>query len=157
MFGTILISICTLMHIYVFWRVTSVPLVSRHVPLNFLIATGALLWAIFFIGRVYGHRGTGALATISEFLGMIWMGALLLLFISLLAADMIPLLGFLLPRLAPLIRSWLWLPGSCFQSLRSFRACGLRWCKIMKCGLQICRMRWTKRCLSPCPTCTSAR
>ena len=63
MFGTILISICTLMHIYVFWRVTSVPMVSRYVSLNLLIAAGALLWALFFIGRVYGHSGTGALAT----------------------------------------------------------------------------------------------
>ena len=106
MFGTILISICTLMHIYVFWRLTSVPLVSRHVSLNFLITAGVLLWAILFIGRVYGHRGTGALATVSEFSGMIWMGTLLLLFICLLAADLITLFGFLLPRLAPLIRTW---------------------------------------------------
>jgi predicted MPP superfamily phosphohydrolase len=111
MFGTILISTCTLMHIYVFWRLTSVPLVSRHVSLNFLITAGALLWAIFFIGRVYGHRGTGALATVSEFFGMIWMGTLLLLFICLLAADMITLFGFLLPRLAPLIRTWALVAG----------------------------------------------
>ena len=80
-------------------------------PLNFLIATSALLWAIFFIGRVFGHRGTGALATVSEFMGMIWMGTLLLLFISLLTAGMITLLGFLLPRLAPLIRTWALVAG----------------------------------------------
>ena len=111
MFGTILISICTLMHIYVFWRVTSVPMVSRYVPLNLLIAAGALLWALFFIGRVYGHSGTGALATVTEFFGMIWMGMLLLLFISLLAADIITLFGFLLPRIAPLIRTWALVAG----------------------------------------------
>ena len=93
------------------------PLVSRHVPLNFLITAGALLWAIFFIGRVYGHRGTGALATVSEFLGMIWMGALLLLFISLLAADMITLFGFLLARQAPLIRTWALVAGVVLSSI----------------------------------------
>ena len=111
MFGTILISICTLMHIYVFWRVSSVPVVRHYVSLNLLIAAGALLWAIFFIGRVYGHRGTGALATGTEFLGMIWMGTLLLLFISLLAADVITLFGLLLPRIAPLIRTWALVAG----------------------------------------------
>jgi hypothetical protein len=94
------------MHIYVFWRVSSVPVVRHYVSLNLLIAAGALLWAIFFIGRVYGHRGTGALATGTEFLGMIWMGTLLLLFISLLAADIITLFGLLFPRIAPLIRTW---------------------------------------------------
>jgi predicted MPP superfamily phosphohydrolase len=111
MFGTILISICTLMHIYVFWRLTSVPVVSRYVSLNLLIAAGALLWALFFIGRVYGHSGTGALATVTEFFGMIWMGMLLLLFISLLTADIITLFGFLLPRIAPLIRTWALVAG----------------------------------------------
>jgi hypothetical protein len=57
MFGSILISICTLMHIYLFWRIASVPPVKRHVSLNLLIGTGVLIWAIFFIGRVYGHTG----------------------------------------------------------------------------------------------------
>jgi hypothetical protein len=111
MFGTILISICTLMHIYVFWRITSVPIITRHVSLNLIIAAGALLWALFFIGRVYGHTGTGALAFVTEFFGMIWMGILLLLFICLLAADIITLFGFLLPRIAPLIRTWALVAG----------------------------------------------
>jgi hypothetical protein len=111
MFGTILISISTLMHIYVFWRVTSVPLVRRYVSLYLLIAAGVLLWAIFFIGRVYGHHGTGALAVVTEFLGMIWMGTLFLLCIFLLAADIMTLFGFLLPRIAPLIRTWALVAG----------------------------------------------
>ena len=106
MFGSILISIFTLMHTYVFWRAASVPLVSRHVSLNLLIGTGVLLWAVFFIGRVYGHSGTGALAATAEFFGMLWMGVLFLLFIPLLAADIITLFGLLLPKVAPLIRGW---------------------------------------------------
>ena len=59
------------------------PLVNRHVSLNLLIGTGMLLWAIFFIGRVYGHSGTGALAATTEFFGMLWMGVLFLLFMPL--------------------------------------------------------------------------
>jgi len=112
MFGSILISICTLMHIYVFWRLASVPVVSRHVPLYLLIAAGVLLWAIFFIGRVFGHSGTGALAVTTEFLGMLWMGTLFLLFIPLLVADIITLFGLLLPRIAPSIRGWAFVAGA---------------------------------------------
>jgi predicted MPP superfamily phosphohydrolase len=112
MFGSILISIFTLMHIYVFWRAASVPLVNRHLSLAILIGTGVLLWAIFFAGRVFGHSGTGALAAITEFFGMLWMGALFLLFIPLLIADIITLFGFLLPQIAPSIRGWALIAGA---------------------------------------------
>jgi predicted MPP superfamily phosphohydrolase len=106
MFGTILISVCTLMHIYVFLRIASVPFVNRHVPLNLLILTGVLLWAIFFIGRQFHHGGTGALAATIELFGMLWMGMLFLLFIPLLAMDIITVFGFFVPRLAPSLRGW---------------------------------------------------
>ena len=88
------------------------PLVGRHVPLYLLIAAGVLLWAIFFIGRVYGHSGTGVLAATTEFLGMLWMGTLFLLFISLLAADIVTLFGLLLPRIAPSLRGWALVAGA---------------------------------------------
>ncbi len=106
MFGTILISICTLMHIYVFWRAASVPLVDRHISLGLLVVAAVLLWAIFFIGRVFHHGGTGALAATIELFGMLWMGVLFLLFIPLLTTDIITVFGFLLPRLAPSLRGW---------------------------------------------------
>jgi len=32
MFGTIIISIVTLMHVYVFWRAVSVPFIISHIP-----------------------------------------------------------------------------------------------------------------------------
>jgi predicted MPP superfamily phosphohydrolase len=112
MFGTILISICTLMHIYVFWRIASVPLVIRYVSLSLLIGAGVLLWAVFFIGRIYGHSNTGALATATEFFGMLWMGVLFLLFLPLLAADIITLFGLLLPKVTPSIRGWALVVGA---------------------------------------------
>jgi hypothetical protein len=100
------------MHVYVFWRLASVPLVSRYVSLHLLIGAGVLLWAIFFIGRVFGHSGSGALAATTEFFGMLWMGTLLLLFIPLLAADFLTLFGLLLPRFAPSIRGWALVAGA---------------------------------------------
>jgi predicted MPP superfamily phosphohydrolase len=124
LFGTVLISACTLMHTYVLWRVASVPFVNRYVPRKILIGVGVILWAIFFFGRVIGHGGTGVLAGTLEFLGMNWMGVLFLTFVPLLAIDLTTLFGFLMPRLSPSLRGWALAAGlglsviALFQGLR---------------------------------------
>ena len=105
MFGLILISTITLMHIYVFWRVASVVVVERYVSRRILIGTGLILWTTFFLGRVYGHHTTGPLAKALEFLGMNWMAVIFLLFVPLLAMDLVTGFGFLVPRLAVRLRS----------------------------------------------------
>ena len=124
MFGTILISVCTFMHIYVFRRAASVPFVNRHVPRKILIGTGVILWAVFITGRVMGHGGTGDLAGTLEFLGMNWMGVLFLTFIPLLSIDLVTLFGFLMPRLSPSLRGWALLAGGMFSAIALFQ--GLR-------------------------------
>jgi predicted MPP superfamily phosphohydrolase len=110
-FGFILISAITLMHIYVFWRAASVPFLKRYVPRKPLIGAGLVLWATFFLGRVYGHHGTSPLAKTLELLGMNWMAVLFLLFVSLLAMDLVTGFGFLVPRLAPWLRGIALLAG----------------------------------------------
>ena len=55
MFGTVLISVITLMHVYVFWRATSVPFLNSFLQKKYIAGTGLLLWVLFFVGRVYGH------------------------------------------------------------------------------------------------------
>ena len=111
MFGTILISVCTLMHIYVFWRTASVPFLVRHMPRTFLIGLGVLLWVIFLLGRIIGHDRPGVLAGILESLGMTWMAVLFLTFISLLLIDIVTLFGFFMPRLSLTLRGWALLAG----------------------------------------------
>ena len=124
MFGTILISACTFMHIYVFWRAASVPFVNRHVPRKIFIGAGVILWAIFFFGRVIGHGGTGVLAGTLEFLGMTWMAVLFLTFIPLLVIDLVTLFGLLMPRLSSLLRGWALLVGLMLSVIALFQ--GLR-------------------------------
>jgi len=124
MFGTILISACTVMHVYVFWRAASIPFVDRHVPRKVLIGTGVILWAVFFFGRVMGHGGTGDLSGTLEFLGMNWMGVLFLTFIPLFSMDLFTLFGFLMPRLSPSLRGWALLAGGVFSAIALFQ--GLR-------------------------------
>jgi predicted MPP superfamily phosphohydrolase len=104
MFGTILISIVTVMHIYVFWRATSVPLVKCHVPKKILFGVGFFLWLSFYFGRTFGHGGTGAIAMALELIGMNWMAALFLIFVCLLAMDVVTGFGLLLTRIASSLR-----------------------------------------------------
>ncbi|MFC1869007.1 metallophosphoesterase [Thermodesulfobacteriota bacterium] len=94
-----------------FWRAASVPLIAQHVSLKLLIGAGVVLWAAFFIGRVYGHHGTGAFASVIEFFGMTWMAVLFLLFLVLLVIDIVTGFGFLFPGLAPSLRGWAFLIG----------------------------------------------
>jgi predicted MPP superfamily phosphohydrolase len=103
-FGIILTSVFTLMHVYVFWRAASVPVVKSHVPQKFLIVAGVLLWAVFYLGRIYGHHGTDALGRMLEWTGMNWMAVVFLTTVCLLAVDLVTGFGFLLPRLAPPLR-----------------------------------------------------
>lgn len=111
MFGTVLIAVSTFMHVYVFWRAASVPFIDRHLSRKILIVTGVMAWTIFFFGRIIGHGGTGAPAGVLEFLGMNWMGALFLIFISLLFIDLITCFGILMPRISPALRGSALLAG----------------------------------------------
>ncbi|MDO9264419.1 MAG: metallophosphoesterase, partial [Desulfosalsimonadaceae bacterium] len=124
MFGTILISICTFMHVYVFWRIASVPFIDRHVPPRILMGTGVILWAVFFFGRVIAHNRTGIMAGVLEFMGMNWMAILFLIFTPLLLTDIVTCFGFLMPRLSPSLRGWALLAGLALSVIALFQ--GLR-------------------------------
>jgi len=104
MFGTVLTSVITFMHIYVFWRAATVPFIKNRVPKAALLGACVVLWLTFYMGRVLGHGGTGTLAMIAELIGMTWMATLFLIFICLLTTDLLTGFGFLLPRIAPSLR-----------------------------------------------------
>jgi len=115
MFGIILISIITLVQIYTFCRIASVPFVKRYMPRKILIIIGMLLWIICFTGLVYGHHHTDAIAVILEFMGMNWMGVQFLIFICILAVDIVTLFGFLMPKLSAKIRGIALITGILFS------------------------------------------
>jgi uncharacterized protein len=119
MFGSILILICSLIHIYVFWRISSIPFVKRFITLRCLLLTGLILWAVLFSGLFLGHDRTGVLASALELFAMTWMAVLFLIFIAILAADIFTGFGFILPRLAASIRGYALITGI-FLSLIAF-------------------------------------
>jgi len=104
MFGIILISVGTLMHLYVIWRASSVPFVNHLLPRKLLIGIGIVLWGGLLSARVFGHGGTGGLVAAVELFGMTWIAALFLASVSLLAMDLLTGFGFFLPRLTPSLR-----------------------------------------------------
>jgi predicted MPP superfamily phosphohydrolase len=110
-----LISIYTLMHIYVFWRIATIPFVNRNFPRGWLILAGVCLWALVFLVRFLGHHSTGMVITVLDFFSMSWMALLFLAFVALFAVDLITGFGFILPRLSPLIRGWA-LAAACLLS-----------------------------------------
>jgi hypothetical protein len=77
----------TLLHIYAFARLSSLPLCNRWVNRRVLIGTGLLLWLIFFLGRGYGGHGYGFLTIALEVVGMHWMGSLFLVAVGLFIAE----------------------------------------------------------------------
>jgi predicted MPP superfamily phosphohydrolase len=124
MFGTILISICTFMHAYVFWRAASVPFVDRYISQKVLIGAAVVLWVLFYLGRVIGHGGRGVFAAAFEFIGMTWMAVLFLIFVPLVIIDLFTLFGFLMPKFSPWLRGWGLLAGVILSVIALFQ--GLR-------------------------------
>jgi len=55
LFGAVLLTVCTLMQLYVFWRATAVPWLSRRIPKWAILLAGALLWLAIVLGRTVGH------------------------------------------------------------------------------------------------------
>ena len=104
MFGVILISAVTVMQVYVLWRAGSAIFLRRRTPGKKLVIPGVLLWALFLVGRFYGHNNSGILATALELAGMTWMAVLFVITVPLLAVDVITGFGMLMPRIAPRMR-----------------------------------------------------
>ncbi len=117
MFGSFLTLVVTLMHLYVFWRASSVPVLKRHVSRRALVGTGIVLWAVFFFGRIIGHGGTGVTAQWLELAGMTWMSVLFLVTVSLLGVELMSGFGQLLPRLAPRLRGAALLAGMVLSAI----------------------------------------
>lgn len=111
MFGAVLLTVCTLMQLYVFWRATAVPWLSRRIPKWAILLAGALLWLAIVLGRTVGHDAEGPWAAALELLGMTWIGCLLELCTCLLAADLVAGLTFLPPRAKAALRGWALLGG----------------------------------------------
>jgi len=90
---------------YVFWRATSVPFVTEHVPRRLLVGAGLALWALFVVGSAVSADLTGVLAVPLELWSMTWLAMLFLTSMALLAVDVSTGFGTLMKRAVPRLRS----------------------------------------------------
>lgn len=92
------------MHVYVFWRAKSVPVISRYLPRYVLVALACFLWASYILAHTFDHFHLERVARILETIGAQWFGIIFLLLVSLLFVDVITVFGRLCPRYARLSR-----------------------------------------------------
>lgn len=106
MFFVVILAVWAAMHAYAFWRLSTIPFVSEHVPDWALAVTALLLWTCFIASRFAERFGFTALADALEVVGANWIGILFLVVVCLLAVDAVTGFGHLLPHLAPQLRAW---------------------------------------------------
>lgn len=94
----------TLLHVYVFWRLTTIPYVTTYIPRTTVLIIGAALWAVGLSRRYLDDIGLEALQSPVELFVMNWLGTLFLVFICLLVADLVTLFGLLFRNQVPVIR-----------------------------------------------------
>ncbi len=111
MFGTILISVCAVFHLYVFWRIGSIPFVHKHFPARARVCVGLSLWLLLASARYLGHGREGWIWTTLELVGMSWLGVLFLLVYCLLEVDFLTCFGLLFSRWAAILRGVALLAG----------------------------------------------
>lgn len=106
LFLIVVLGTWTLMHVYVVWRVSSVPSISAHVSRWILVAAAAFLWLAYPLSRILDRGGVDVVARPLEFVGSAWLGVLFLACTTLLAVDVVTLGGLALPSRAPALRGW---------------------------------------------------
>ena len=102
MFITILSIIVSLMHGYLFWRISSLPWFRRAPRRKYLWIVALLIWILFILGSVLGHGNEGGFSSVLERLAMDWLGILFIATTVMLVVDLLS--GFGLWMRAYLVR-----------------------------------------------------
>jgi len=116
-FGVTLVAACTLLYLYVGWRVATLPAVARRVPRRLLIGGGVALWAGLSAALILAHDGVGALTGAIEMVGMTAMASLFLVAVPLLVVDIVTGFGLLVPHRAPILRGWALVAGATLSTV----------------------------------------
>ncbi len=103
-FLSVVLSVWTLMHVYVFWRLSSVPWIGGACSRPMLILMAAILWCCYPMARWMSARGWSGMSFALEVVGANWMGVIFLLLTALVAADLVTLGGWCCRVWVPAVR-----------------------------------------------------
>jgi len=106
MFFAVILSVWSLLHAYVGWRLGCVPWIAARAGTRQLALVLVLFGLIYPLARILAARGFHGIVQPLEFIGATWIGVLFLLFVAVLATDVVTLGGWLWPRFAPVLRGW---------------------------------------------------
>jgi predicted MPP superfamily phosphohydrolase len=106
LFFAVVLGVWAAMHLYVFWRLASVPWVAACCSRRTLLWTALALAGSYPLARFVSSRHLEALGEPLEFAAANWIGVLFILLTLLVAVDVVTLGGWLLPKVAPVIRGW---------------------------------------------------
>ena len=106
MFFAVILSVWSLLHAYVGWRLSGVPWIAARLGARPFALTLILLGLLYPLARILASRGLTSIAQPLEHVGALWIGVLFLLFAAVLITDVVTLGGWLWPRCAPILRGW---------------------------------------------------
>jgi len=95
-FFSIVLGIWLVFHLYVGWRLSSLPFVDSPTGHRFLLLGLAVLYVSYPLGRFLYHHGWPRVGTTLEYGGGVWMGTLVLLLSALGLVDLVTVFGFVL-------------------------------------------------------------
>ncbi len=105
MFLAVVLSIWLLEHLYVGWRLWSVPVLAAPWARRALVIALAAGFLSYPLGRILFALGWHPTGRALEYAGALWMGTVFLLFAALLVADVVTLWGLVLRQWAPNVRT----------------------------------------------------
>lgn len=120
LFFTIVLLIWTAMHVYVFWRISSV---AAPLPRTVSVIAAFILWASYVAGRMLARRGLEAIAAPLEWIGSYWLGVIFFILISFLAVDLLTGFGYLFPQQAPPFRIYALAIAACLSLIALVQGC----------------------------------
>jgi len=92
-FFSIVLGIWLVFHLYVGWRLWSLPLFANPTGHQILLLGLAVLYVSYPLGRYLYHHGMPRVGTVLEYGGGVWMGVLVLLLSALAIVDLATLFG----------------------------------------------------------------
>ena len=102
-FFSIVLGIWLIFHLYVGWRLWSLPIFEGRSGHRALLIGLVLGYIAYPVGRILYHHGLPRLGTVVEYAGGLWMGFIILLCCAFVVVDVLTLFGLVLkPWVAPM-------------------------------------------------------
>ncbi|HEX8925030.1 MAG TPA: metallophosphoesterase [Terriglobales bacterium] len=106
MFFIVFLLLWAGLHVYVLFRLHSVPFIAHHVPTPLLVSIGVFLGASYIVSRVLERFEIDSISHVLEYIGANWVGVFFLIFVTLFAVDVFTAFGFLFRAHIPMLRTY---------------------------------------------------